>query len=810
MPWPRDRFGRVFGHALRLALGAALCLFQGCLSLFPTAAWSQDYLALLEVQIDGRNTEQVGSFVLRNGMAYASRAQWRDLGLGLPMGSKQAKAAADGGPVEPVEPDLLAANALPGMHAMLDLAAQTLKLQRAPDPNALTVVVANSAAPLAVSPSSLGGLLNVDAVAQRGAGGVSTSALLQGRVFGSVGVLEGDFVAASRARTHLQRLTSTFTHSDPNRMRRLRAGDIISGGVGWSRPVRMAGLQAATDFALRPDLATAPMPVLAGSAAVPSTVELLVNGVRQLSQPIEAGRFELRQAPTLSGLVDVTVMVRDPLGRESLQTLPFYASNRQLAEGLSVYSVEAGRVRRGFATMTDQYTDYAAAATWRHGLSSAITLEGHAEATRGAVLAGGGGLLNLGVWGMVNAALAGSHSAGRNGGLVNLGLERQTPTLSVNLALQRASRGYRDIAAAQGDPTPLRSSRVGASWNLKSNGSVGLALVDSVSSLPDQPPARTRIASASYNTQVAGAQVFVGGYRDLSPATAGQPKPGAGVSLTLVVNLGKRSSVATTLAHQSSGTVASVYASQSALGPGDIGWRAQADRPLSGDGLARQQAMGEYLSSRGRISLEAESVVGTNAARIGFRGAVLALDGGLHVAPAASDSVALVDVAGQPGVAVYHEHRWVGNTNSAGQIVVPGLMSYQRNRLAIDPLDLPMDAQIERLTQDVTPPDRSGLVVRFSLDRTRTALVLLRDVHGDPPPVGARARLVGRADSTTLGHDGQVYLRGLGETNELRLDWGRSAGCVARFAWASLDARTGRIGPLTCTPDTEDIANAQR
>ena len=61
-----------------------------------------------------------------------------------------------------------------------------------------------------------------------------------------------------------------------------------------------------------------------------------------------------------------------------------------------------------------------------------------------------------------------------------------------------------------------------------------------------------------------------------------------------------------------------------------------------------------------------------------------------------------------------------------------------------------------------------------------------------------------------LGHDGQVYLRGLGETNEVRLDWGRSAGCVARFAWASLDARTDRIGPVTCTPDTEDIANAQR
>lgn len=177
---------------------------------------------------------------------------------------------------------------------------------------------------------------------------------------------------------------------------------------------------------------------------------------------------------------------------------------------------------------------------------------------------------------------------------------------------------------------------------------------------------------------------------------------------------------------------------------------------------------------------------------------MLALDGGLHIATAASDSVALVDVAGQPDVAVYHEHRLVGHTDASGQIIVPGLRSYQRNRLAIDPLDLPLDAQIEQLTQDVNPADRSGLVVRFGLERGRAALVTLRDASGAAPPVGAKATLDGGAESTTLGHDGQVYLRGLRQSNELRLSFAGSALCVARFDWASLNAQTGRIGPVSC------------
>ena len=89
-------------------------------------------------------------------------------------------------------------------------------------------------------------------------------------------------------------------------------------------------------------------------------------------------------------------------------------------------------------------------------------------------------------------------------------------------------------------------------------------------------------------------------------------------------------------------------------------------------------------------------------------------------------------------------------------------------------------------------------MVRFALDRARSALVVLHDATGTPVPVGAIATPVGSVERLSVGHDGQVYLRGLVESNRLVLSWGNATSCVAQFPLAALDPETGRIGPVRC------------
>lgn len=767
-------------HELRygLALAALLC------NLSAESARAAEDFALLEVVLDGRAIERVAGFVMRDGQLYATRMQWRD--LGIPPRYPATQGAS--------EQDLLGVEAMRVTQVRMDLSTRSLHLRLAPDPAALSVVNGVASTGSAVTESGLGAVLNVDAVAQRAFDRTIASGLFEARVFGPLGLLEHRFIATSAADPAYRRLETAVTLSDTASMRRLRVGDFVSNGLSWTRPVRMVGGQVATDFSLRPDLVTTPAPVLSGTAAVPSTVDVLINGVRHLSEPVEAGRFEVRQVPMVSGLGEVSVIVRDVLGREQLQTLPFYGTPRQLATGLWAHAVEVGWVRRGFGTPEDRYADPAASASLRHGVSSDLTLEAHAEATRGVSQIGAGGVLNLGSVGAIHGAIVGNTSGRLGAGQASLGFERQSSTLSVNTWFARATSDYRDIAAAQGDAFPLRSARLGLGWNLEPHGSVGAALIDNLNAPAGaaRPALRTRLASTTYSRSIAGGvHSFVNAYRDLMNRSSG-------VTAGVIVAFGCRASAAASVGHDAMGTTASVFASRPATAPEEFGWRLQSDRPLSGSAPRRTAGLMEYLGPAGRVGVEAERVNDSGATRVSLQTSLLALGGRVQLARPSNDSVALVDVAGQAGVAVYHENRLVGRTDAAGQVVVPGLLSYQRNRLAIDVLDLPLDAQAEDLAQDVRPADRSGLLVRFNLSRPPSALVVVQDADGQPVPVGARARLQGTAVNVTAGHDGEIYLRGLSERNELWLTWGRAAQCFVRFSLAERDSISGRIGPLRC------------
>ena len=93
------------------------------------------------------------------------------------------------------------------------------------------------------------------------------------------------------------RLNSTFEYSDQDHLTTYRAGDVINGGLAWTRPLRLGGIQAQSDFALRPDLITMPLPTLGGIAAVPSTVDVYVNNIKTFSQDVAPGPFSHQQYP---------------------------------------------------------------------------------------------------------------------------------------------------------------------------------------------------------------------------------------------------------------------------------------------------------------------------------------------------------------------------------------------------------------------------------------------------------------------------------------------------------------------------------
>jgi outer membrane usher protein len=161
---------------------------------------------------------------------------------------------------------------------------------------------------------------------------------------------------------------------------------VVTGALAWSRAVRLGGGQLSSDFSLRPDLVTYPLPVIGASAAVPSTVNVLVNGIRQFSEPAQPGPFAVRSLPVVTDAGEVSVAVLDALGRQVLVTLPFYVSTTLLKPGLASYSLEAGMARQDYSLITDGYAHWATNGALRYGLTDWLTMEGHIEATDSLVL----------------------------------------------------------------------------------------------------------------------------------------------------------------------------------------------------------------------------------------------------------------------------------------------------------------------------------------------------------------------------------------------------------------------------------------
>ena len=277
--------------------------------------------------------------------------------------------------------------------------------------------------------------------------------------------------------------------------------------------MRLGGGQVSSDFGLRPDLVTYPLPVISSSTAVPSTVDVVVDGVRQFNEAVQPGPFVVRTLPVVTGAGDIAVTVQDALGRQTLVTLPFYASATLLKPGLASYSLEAGTVRENYALSNDRYVGSAASASLRYGLTDWLTLEDHAEATDTLVLLGGGAAMRLGSFGVFNAALSGSvargvvptGSGGNSGGLVSAGFQRISRGLSFSLSGTYAIAGYRDIAAQYGSPVPRSTLNASLGYQLGRWGSVGVGYVNQVGKTgqvakPGQPDLLEAVAADSLVT----------------------------------------------------------------------------------------------------------------------------------------------------------------------------------------------------------------------------------------------------------------------------------------------------------------------
>ncbi len=679
--------------------------------------------------------------------------------------------------------------AIGGLVATLDEQAQTLTIEASPALFGATEI--NAEVPPGPVPdrSVVGGFLNYTLLATRDESATTSAGSFELGAFGRWGTATSSSVVASGGgHTNVTRLESTWTYAMPEQLTTIRAGDAVSRAGAWGRAVRYGGVQYATDFATQPNLVLIPGQFVAGQATVPSTVDVFVNNALVTQQAVKPGPFSVTNIPPITGTGDVTLVIRDVLGREQLITRRFYSSPTLLRAGLTDFAYDLGTARENFGIASNDYGPWVASATYRRGITDRWTGEVRGEAQAGLANAGVAADVLVDDFGILSGSLAGGHNPGGNGGRAALAFDRQSRGLSFNVQGAWASPRFRQVGDTDLRSVVSRELLASAGYVFGRYGTISVAYV--ARSFREQPT--TTIVSAGYTFSVER-----WGYFGVSVSRVRAEDRSTQFNGTWTVPLG-----------MSTSATASIDRVRSTAPDSDRDERTfsiQRDLPL-GEGFGYRlrasdhgprQAEIDYQNRYGTYSAQVAQAQGQTAERISATGGIGFIAGNVFLSRAINDSFGLVRLPGYPGVRVYSENQEIGRTDAAGEVIVPRLLAYQKNTLRIEQGDLPFDAEFDALARDAVPYARSGVVVEFLVRPARGALIKITQDDGSAVPAGALVRVEGQDGAFPVALNGDAYLTGLAARNHAVATW-LDHKCAFEFDYPETGDPQPRLGPFVC------------
>lgn len=599
------------------------------------------------------------------------------------------------------------------------------------------------------------------------------------------------------------RLNTSWNFYHQRSLTSYKVGDLITGGLLWTRPVYLGGLQVRRNFGLRPDLVTMPVPSLSGSAAVPSTVEVYTNGNRSFQADIPGGPFQVDNLPVVSGPGTARLVIRDASGREVVQDVPFYTSSKLLAAGLVDFSVEAGYVRNYYGVYSDAYDNRLMGfATARWGWTDRITLEGHMEGGDGLFNGGVGATFAVGRYGVAAGSVSSSYSDGRTGYQLSGSLDADLGNWSFYVRSQRSFGDYADVASATAQDSltpsgmlnqpvisaapPRALDQLSLSFPLLDKSAISFNFVNQEL----DSGTRYQLASVSHSRQILGGTGFVSGFVDL----ANDSSFGLFVGFSRPLGSGRSASISAATTNSGTSIVTQANKNEENT-PGSYGWRL-----VDAEGADSYRGAGaSYRGNHGRIEASAQQYEDNNQFTATISGAIVATGGDVFLSNQVNDAFAVVD-AGAAGVAVASNNRPMGRTGRSGKLLVPDLPSYLENSIALDPVNLPVDSNLAETHRKVVVARQSGVVLDFG-DQAGggAAIVGFVDTTGAPISLGSSVAVMGAdSEENTVGYDGQAFLRNLKRNNEVEINLPDGKSCRASFSFKPQTNEQAFIEGVVC------------
>jgi outer membrane usher protein len=597
------------------------------------------------------------------------------------------------------------------------------------------------------------------------------------------------------------RLLTNLQYDDRPNLRRWTIGDFFTPGFDVNGSVPLSGASLTKLYSMDPNFVQYPTAAFTTEVAFPSTVQVRIDGNLIAQRQVQPGPVDITNITNgLTGGQNVSVVLRDPFGREqTLQQPFFFATNEGLAEGLHEYSYNLGFLRRQYGIESGDYGDIAASAFHRYAFTNQLTLGLRGQATQS--------LYNFGPFGTYQSPLGilgvGASFGGRDGGsgpAASAAYSYTGSNFSVNLGSLYRARNYAQLSDLTSDFRVRGNQYASGSLYFPALGT----LTATYNGLTSYDGPQAKIANVTYTRSVLATK----GLLSLSYLRTIEPQITYGWSLSFRYFFDVTTSLAAAVGGSNSGSTQALSLQKSVPQGQGVGYeltvgRFDSDAPDAMFGRAFVQANVEHAALGAEYSRASRVEGGPGLARVFASGSIGGVGGRLFAARPVQDSFALVRVSELKEVPVYANGWFVGRTDSSGEVVATNIAAYYDNFISFGTKELPLDYVFPRSEIVISPPTRSGTLVAFAVRKNRAIVGMLMEIRdGKPTPLEFREIGLVRGDTVIrsfTARRGEFYVDGV-EPGEYLLQQDTGVACSVRIHVPDLTDAMTDIGTAVCQP----------
>ena len=589
------------------------------------------------------------------------------------------------------------------------------------------------------------------------------------QVVNKLGARSGDFFfvtdtqyTKNESASDFLRLMSYVTYERPQDLQWITLGDLFAASGGLGSTLNMGGLGISKIYRMNPYLVRQPTLNFSGAAALPSQVDVYVDGILAGRRNIQPGPFEIQNLNYYGGTRKVDLVVRDAFGIEQRFQYSVYFARTLLKNHFHEYSYNIGWLRENYGTKSNDYSEPAFSAFHRYGLSDRLTVGAGAEAADD-IYSGSIESTFLVPFsaGVVTMEIAGSSTPSGRGWAGSLSHSYQSGKFGSSAVWTKYSADYATVGSRLSSFNLDYAVGVDASYTTDKWGSFSLGY----SRQNARDTGSGKIASAHYTYNLTRSVSIGAGLQAVKTGTDDRD-----YQFTIDLNYHSPKGLNANANIQSTrdGNLERmhIYKDQ----PVGEGWGgnvyASRDERKSSETTSIVNPRVQYNGTYGTYIWDSHFQDSGNTRQeihnLGFAGSVVYAGGFAGLTRPVNDSFSFVTVDRLPDVPVRVNNQEIGRTDPSGVLVVPTLQSYNINDIDLAANDVPMDYRIFEINRKISPSIWSGSCV--SLDAQKIAAVsgtlfLRKDGRKTPLEYVEMSVKVGdRNFSYPTGKGGQFYV----------------------------------------------------